>query len=71
MIRNKIMPMIADKSNGPRPLGLGEGDPADTGTERVIESRDLLDGRDQVVIRHEGRIYRLHRTRLGKLILTA
>lgn len=37
----------------------------------VIESSALLQGASEVVIRHEGREYRLRRTRLGKLILTA
>lgn len=39
--------------------------------ERILESRDLLGPRDDVLIRHEGRLYRLKRTRQGKLILTA
>jgi hemin uptake protein HemP len=37
----------------------------------VLESRDLLGGDNEVAILHEGRLYRLRRTRLGKLILTA
>lgn len=36
-----------------------------------VESRVLLAGGDELLIRHEGRLYRLRRTRLGKLILTA
>jgi hemin uptake protein HemP len=36
-----------------------------------LESKDLLGGKSEIVIRHEGRLYRLRRTRLGKLILTA
>ena len=38
--------------------------------ERVVESADLLKGQDHVLIRHEGALYRLQTTRLGKLILT-
>jgi hemin uptake protein HemP len=38
---------------------------------RVVESGDLLAEGNEVLIRHDGRIYRLRRTRLGKLILTA
>ena len=38
---------------------------------QVIESTDLFGARGEVVIRHNGRDYRLRRTRLGKLILTA
>ena len=37
----------------------------------VVESSELLQGRDEVVIVHNGREYRLRLTRLGKLILTA
>ena len=36
-----------------------------------IDSRTLLQGRPEVTIRHNGRVYRLRATRLGKLILTA
>ena len=36
-----------------------------------ITSDTLFQGRAEVVIRHNGRDYRLRRTRLGKLILTA
>jgi hemin uptake protein HemP len=43
----------------------------DTRRERVITSSDFFLGHDEVVIRHNGRDYRLRRTRLGKLILTA
>jgi hemin uptake protein HemP len=39
--------------------------------EREIDSRELLGATGEVAIRHEGRLYRLRRTRLGKLILTA
>lgn len=38
---------------------------------RAFESHELFRGGREVVIRHEGRDYRLRRTRLGKLILTA
>jgi hemin uptake protein HemP len=37
----------------------------------VLESAALLQGSAEVVIRHAGREYRLRKTRLGKLILTA
>jgi hemin uptake protein HemP len=45
--------------------------PVPGATPPIVESRDLLGQSDQVLIHHEGRIYRLQRTRLGKLILTA
>lgn len=38
---------------------------------RVLESQELLGRSGEVVIRHNDRLYRLRRTRLGKLILTA
>jgi hemin uptake protein HemP len=37
---------------------------------RLLHSRDLLFGRDEIQIEHEGQLYRLRRTKLGKLILT-
>lgn len=43
---------------------------ASTGSP-VIESAALFQGSVEVVIRHAGREYRLRRTRLDKLILTA
>jgi hemin uptake protein HemP len=72
MIRNTMMPHMADKSNSPK----GEGPPGPNAPGhlqgvRIVESRDLLGGGHLVVIRHEGRLYHLRRTRLGKLILTA
>ena len=45
--------------------------PADSGAARVIDSGTVLAGRAEVVIRHNGRFYRLRATRLWKLILTA
>lgn len=38
---------------------------------RGIDSAALFDGAQEIVIRHAGREYRLRRTRLDKLILTA
>lgn len=35
-----------------------------------IRSDELLKGRDEVVLVHDGQLYRLRRTRSGKLILT-
>ena len=64
------MPKMSEKSNSPllEEAGLPERGRA---LQRVVESHDLLGGQAEVVIRHEGRFYRLRRTRLGKLILTA
>lgn len=39
-------------------------------TEGVIDSRTLLQGQRTIAIQHNGTVYRLQATRLGKLILT-
>jgi hemin uptake protein HemP len=36
----------------------------------ALDSRDLLQGRKTITIAHNGTLYRLQATRLGKLILT-
>ena len=41
-----------------------------TPTRKAIDSRSLLAGGDEIVIRHLGAEYRLRQTRQGKLILT-
>lgn len=41
---------------------------ADSGT-RCIDSQAILGDRDEVLIRHGDQIYRLRKTRYGKLIL--
>ncbi|NRP70154.1 hypothetical protein ILFOPFJJ_01032 [Ensifer psoraleae] len=38
-------------------------------TERVVESRDLFRGESEILISHDGTIYRMKITRQGKLIL--
>jgi hemin uptake protein HemP len=48
--------------NPPRPRSFSANHP--------VESRDLMQGRDQVEILHRGETYRLRITRQGKLILT-
>jgi hemin uptake protein HemP len=65
-----MMPKMSEKSKSPseEPASAPE---AGTAIQRVVESGDILGGKAEVVIRHEGRLYRLRRTRLGKLILTA
>jgi hemin uptake protein HemP len=45
-------------------------EPADEGRPASLSSDDLLRGRRIVEICHNGEIYRLQATRLGKLILT-
>lgn len=65
------MPNMSAKSNRPDIGKPPETAPASPTGERMIESQELLGASEQVLIRHEGRLYRLRRTRLGKLILTA
>jgi hemin uptake protein HemP len=48
--------------------GAGTRDTA--ATKRRLTSRDLLAGRDEVIIEHAGQEYHLRHTRTGKLILT-
>lgn len=38
-------------------------------TQRVVESRDLFRGESEILISHDGAIYRMKITRQGKLIL--
>lgn len=44
--------------------------PLERGTHTALDSSELLQHRQEVVIRHEGALYRLRRTRSGGLILT-
>lgn len=48
-----------------------EGAIPQAGEARVVDSHTLLPSDGELLIRHQGRIYRLRRTRFGKLILTA
>ena len=69
-ILNKILPMEASECKGfpdtdERPPARGAN------PSQHIESQSLFGGRVEIVIRHNGRDYRLRQTRLGKLILTA
>lgn len=52
-----------DEETRPEPRPASEGGP--------LDSDALFAGREEVVILHRGREYRLRRTRMGKLILTA
>ena len=47
--------------------GLAHGSPADA---LSVDSNELLRGHKTVEIKHNGAIYRLQTTKLGKLILT-
>lgn len=50
----------------------GSAQPAQAGTEHLpaVDSHALLQGQKAVTIHHNGALYRLQATRLGKLILT-
>ncbi len=50
---------------------LGDPPAISSGGCGSLESSELFGSRNEIVIRHNGREYRLRRTRLGKLILTA
>ena len=80
-IRNSILPdrpsgrkepalSMPENPESPRYTGNIPPDQPFTG-EPVITSAELFAGRSALVIRHNGRDYRLRCTRLGKLILTA
>lgn len=55
------------------PSGSGDAAQAERAPVRaslVLNSNDLLQGRNEVMIRHDGQDYRLRVTRQNKLILT-
>ena len=59
--------MIAEKHNAV--TGQAKGPEQQVTQARIVESADIFRGQSEVVIRHEGAIYRLKITRQGKLIL--
>lgn len=66
--------MQAPQPNDPRPAGplQAPSEPA-ASAERVgaaVDSSTLLQGQKAVAISHNGSVYRLQATKLGKLILT-
>ena len=65
-----IMPDMDEERKAPSEGPLPAPGPTAAAVQ-VVESEALLGGRQELLIRHEGRLYRLRRTRLGKLILTA
>ena len=66
MAQSPLAPAHLRPSGAPLPAASERTEPA----QRMLESADLLQGQDHVLIRHEGALYRLQTTRLGKLILT-
>ena len=69
-ILNKILPMDATERKGvPDPAARDPAGPR--AAPHVIDSSALFRTSPEILIRHNGRDYRLRLTRLGKLILTA
>jgi hemin uptake protein HemP len=66
-IRTKILPEMKTKDNGPT----SPSAPRTPAKPPLVRSSELLGSAGELLIEHEGRLYRLRRTRLGKLILTA
>jgi hemin uptake protein HemP len=54
----------------PEPAGERNGPETDPNRPQPLPSEQLLQGRRLVEISHNGEVYRLHATRLGKLILS-
>ena len=68
-------PTVLDRLNRPAPPGQpGQAatgaQPAPGAARGPMRSDELLQGRKTVEISHNGAVYRLQATRLGKLILT-
>ena len=64
-------PMDCSEAAAPTaPAQESENLPQVQGSRVTMDSADLFKGRKTVEIRHNGAIYRLQATRLGKLILT-
>lgn len=61
----KLMTEPLSRGDSPAP----ESDERTTGGPRVIDSQTLLQGQSEVLIRHNGEVYRLRQTRTGKLLL--
>jgi hemin uptake protein HemP len=59
--KNVVPSAGADRNRTPKP---------NDGSERVLHSDTLLQGRSHISITHNGETYQLRATRLGKLILT-
>ncbi len=63
--------MVSPPDKRPGCAGKAAPEAARTDKAARTRSRDLLGDRGELVIEHEGREYRLRRTKYGKLILTA
>ena len=59
-------------TDGPQPSASDPSSPkppTQPGDQRVIDAVELLDGQQEVMIRNGDQLYRLRKTRQGKLIL--
>ena len=65
--RSLMSPGAADSLQRMQAAGLAHASAADGLT---VDSTDLLKGHKTVEIKHNGAVYRLQTTKLGKLILT-
>jgi hemin uptake protein HemP len=57
-------------SSGAQGSAAGQPAPAQPQTSRRVPSAELFDGAAELQIDHNGTLYRLRQTSLGKLILT-
>jgi len=62
---------MQNDSTASAPKRTADTNPGDVGGTRHIRSEDILRGDREIVIDHDGRVYRLRITQNGKLILTA
>lgn len=75
MASTRTLVSIADHPVGDNPFGRGHEDAPSTeggsrGGVRRVESQTLLSGDREIEIEHNGVLYRLRQTSMGKLILT-
>jgi hemin uptake protein HemP len=63
-------PCSPDRQAAPVESEAGRAGPAGQSPQQPLDSTTLLRGGRSVEIRHNGEVYRLQATRLGKLILT-
>jgi hemin uptake protein HemP len=62
---------MQDDSAASAPKRTADTSPGDLAGPRPIRSEDILRGAREIVIDHDGRLYKLRITQNGKLILTA
>ena len=60
---------MAVPTNDPPPRQESDPTEQDHPLRRALNSEDLLQGNNEVIIRHRGELYRLRETKNGKLLL--